>query len=298
MKIGIALPITENEAGIARYAEMRTMALQAEAAGFDSIWLYDHLVYRHTDTPTHGVWEAWTMLSALAEATSRVELGTLVVCTAFRNPALLAKMADAVDEVSQGRLILGLGAGWHKPEFDAFGLPFDHLASRFEEAMEIIHPLLRTGEVDFSGTYERAPNCVSQPRGPRPDGPPILIGASKPRMLRLTAQYADAWNTCWLGQPTKLAKRRATMEAACRAVGRDPKTMEVTVGVSVVYDEPEAGADPIDPDKALTGSAAEIAAGFRAYADLDVGHIICACSPNTSASLTRLTGALDLYRGA
>ena len=154
------------------------------------------------------------MLSALAEATTRIELGTLVMCTAFRNPALLAKMADAVDEVSAGRLILGLGAGWHEPEFSAFGYPFDHLASRFEDALRIVAPLVRGDVVDYQGAYERAVDCVSLPRGPRPDGPPILIGASRPRMLRLTAELADAWNTCWLGRAAELPQRRRG--AACR----------------------------------------------------------------------------------
>ncbi len=215
MKIGIVLPISETDEGqMARYAELRAMALRAEADGFDSVWVYDHLLFRFPDNPTRGIWEAWTLLSALAEATERVELGALVLCTAFRNPALLAKMADTLDEVSGGRLILGLGAGWHRPEFDAFGLPFDHLVGRFEDALRIIHPLLRTGAVDFRGEYAQAPDCVSLPRSPRPDGPPILIGAFGPRMLRLTAQYADAWNTCWLGRPTKLAERRAAL-AGC-----------------------------------------------------------------------------------
>jgi alkanesulfonate monooxygenase SsuD/methylene tetrahydromethanopterin reductase-like flavin-dependent oxidoreductase (luciferase family) len=128
MKIGVVLPITEDEPSgqPPGYAEIRALALQAEAAGFDSLWIIDHLLFRFPDKPTPGVWEGWTLLAALAEATKRVELGSLVLCTAFRNPALLAKMAATVDEISGGRLILGVGAGWHQPEFDAFGLPFDH----------------------------------------------------------------------------------------------------------------------------------------------------------------------------
>ena len=299
MKVGVALPIAEDDDGrVPRYAEAREMALRAEAVGFDSVWIWDHLLYRFEGAPTRGIWEAWTILSSLAEATARVELGALVICTAFRNPAVLAKMADTLEEVSGGRLILGLGAGWHRPEFDAFGIPFDHLAGRFEEAMAIIHPLLRTGEVDFAGTYYQARDCVSLPRGPRPEGPPILIGAFGPRMLRLTARYADAWNTCWLGWPTKLAERRAALEDACRAVGRDPATLEVTVGVNVAYPEPGQtieGAD--DPDRFLSGSAADVAAGLRAYADLGVGHVICACYPDNIASLERLADALRVFRG-
>jgi probable F420-dependent oxidoreductase len=298
VKIGVALPVTEDDEGrTAGYAEMRALALRAEEVGFDSVWVYDHLLYRFPDAPTRGVWEAWTILSALAEATSRVELGTLVLCTGFRNPALLAKMADALEEVSGGRLILGLGAGWHEPEYDAFGYPFDHRASRFEEAIRIIKPLLRTGEVDFDGEYSRARDCVSRPRGPRPGGPPILVGTGGPRMLRLTAKYADAWNTCWLGRPTKLAERRSALEAACAEEGRDPATLEVTVGVLVDYGERGPGEEPVDPERALSGSAAEVAAGLREYAALGVGHVICAASPNTAASHERLADALRAYRG-
>ena len=298
MKIGMALPIIEGDDGTqARYREMRALALQAEDAGFDSVWVFDHLIFRHDGKEEHGAWEAWTILSALAEATSRVELGTLVLCTAFRNPAVFAKMADAIEEVSDGRFICGIGAGWHEPEFDAFDLPFDHRASRFEEALQIIHPLLRTGEVDFHGTYSRAPKAVSRPRGPRPNGPPILIGTLGERMLRLTARYADAWNTCWLGQPTLLAERRAKLEAACADVGRDPATVEVTVGVGVEYPDLKDGpTEPVDPEKALSGTPEEIAAGFQAYADLGVGHIICHSSPNTTDALARLSEALAQYR--
>ncbi|HEX5690828.1 MAG TPA: LLM class flavin-dependent oxidoreductase, partial [Roseiflexaceae bacterium] len=241
MRIGVAIPIAEQlNGGAPSYAEIRALARQAEEADFDSIWLFDHLLFRRPNQSTAGIWECWTMLSALAEATNRVQLGTLVICTAFRNPAVLAKMADTLDAISGGRLILGLGAGWHEPEFDAFGIPFDHRVDRFEEALQIIVPLLRTGQVDFQGTYERAPNCELRPRGPRTHGPEILIGAGKPRMLRLTAQYADSWNTCWHGQPGAIATPFAAMVEACNDVGRDPATLGFTVGVNVAYGAPNA----------------------------------------------------------
>ena len=298
MKIGVVLPIAERDDGQTfRYAEIRDHARQAEADGFDSIWVFDHLLFRFGDAPTKGIWEAWTVLTALAEATERIELGALVMCTAFRNPAVLAKMADTLDEISGGRLILGLGAGWHEPEFDAFGVPFDHKVDRFEEALRIIVPLLREGRVDFHGAHAWAHNGELRPRGPRPGGPPILIGAFGPRMLRLTARHADAWNTCWLGQPDGLASRRAELEAACAEVGRDPATLEVTVGVNVGF--PGNGTDDDgarDPAKQLFGSAEEIAAALRGYADLGVGHVVCACSPEGAGSLARLAEAMAVYR--
>ena len=297
MKVGYVLPIAESEGETPRWAEIRAQAKRAEAAGFDSVWVFDHLLFRQAERPNAGIWECWTLLAALAEATERVELGTLVLCVPFRNPAILAKMADTLDEVSGGRLILGLGAGWHRPEFDAFGVPFDHKVDRFEEALGIILPLLQEGKADFEGTYSSARDAELRPRGPRPGGPPILVGAFGPRMLRLTARHADAWNTCWLGNPSTLAERRAKLEEACVEVGRHPKTLEVTVGVNVRYPDLLGKPDePVDPAKALSGTSEQIVAGLKAYADAGVGHVICACAPATAESLTRLGEALDAYR--
>lgn len=299
MKVGVILPLAEDEkrGRPPGYAETRDHALQAEGAGFDSLWVYDHLLHRFAGKPTVGFWEAWTMLSALAGSTRRVELGTQVLCTAFRNPAVLAKMADTLEEVSGGRLILGLGAGWHQPEFDAFGLPFDHRVGRFEEALQIIVTLLRHGQVNFEGSYCRATNCELRPRGPRSGGPPIMVASFGPRMLRLTAQYADSWNTDWLGPPPFFAERRAALEAACAEVGRDPTTLEITGGVTVAY--PELGELPMwmsSPDQFLTGSATEVAAGLRLYEELGVSHVMCAYYPHSQEALARLGEALRAYR--
>jgi probable F420-dependent oxidoreductase len=299
MRIGVVMPIGEDDATntTPSYTDIRAFAKQTEAAGFDSIWVYDHLLFRFPEQPTGGIWECWTLLAALAEATERVDLGTIVLCVPFRNPAVLAKMADTLEEISGGRLILGLGAGWHQPEFDAFGVPFDHKASRFEEAIQIIAPLLREGQVDFSGTYYSAPNCELRPRGPRPGGPEILIASSKPRMHSITARYADSWNTAWLGLPTKLADRRTSLEAACAEVGRDPATLAITVGVSVQY---TAQGQPLeetpDRDKVLFGSAEDVAAGLRAYAEQGVAHVICSLEPATPEALDWLAEALRIYR--
>jgi alkanesulfonate monooxygenase SsuD/methylene tetrahydromethanopterin reductase-like flavin-dependent oxidoreductase (luciferase family) len=298
VKIGLLLPIAETDEGaILRYAEIRETALRAERDEFDSVWIVDHLLFRWEDQPTRGIWEAWTLLAALAEATQRIEVGTLVMCTAFRNPALLAKMADAVDEVSGGRLILGLGAGWHEPEFTAFGYPFDHLASRFEDALRIIAPLLRTGAVDYEGTFERAVDCVSLPRGPRPDGPPILIGAFRPRMLRLTAEFADAWNTCWLARADELPEKVAPLHEACREVGRDPATLEITVGQTVTFPGLTAGMKDAERlEKYTLADAEALAAEFRAFAAQGVGHLIVWPMPHVPACIEQITAALGIFR--
>jgi probable F420-dependent oxidoreductase len=298
MKIGVTIPSTEQEqtGTTPGYAYIREYAMQAEAAGFDSIWVYDHLLFRHANQQaTRGVWECWTLMSALAEATGRVQVGALVLCMPFRNPALLAKMAITLDEVSGGRLIVGLGAGWHKPEFDAFGYPFDHRVDRFEEALKISVPLLRGETVQFQGSYHAAEQCQIVPAGPRPNGPPVLIGASGPRMLRLTARYADMWNTCWYGTVDRVAKARSEMEAACREEGRDPATLEMTVGVLVAY--PVPGKELPPADRALSGSPEAIAAQLRRYEQAGISQVICSIEPRTHEALGQFAEALRVYRG-
>ena len=236
------------------------------------------------------------MLSALAEATSRVNLGTLVTCNSFRNPAVLAKMATTVDEISHGRLIFGLGAEWNEPEYHAFGLPFDHRVARFEEALQIIKPMLRDGHVDFQGRYYQAQNCEDAPRGPRPEGPPLMIGSEGPRMLKLTAKYADIWNTGYMGRPETMAPRLAKVESACREIRRDPATLAITALIGLWFPDLQA-TKPSFLDNPLTGTTEEIAEAIRGYAELGyVKHIMFQCEPYTPESRQRLTEALQIYR--
>jgi probable F420-dependent oxidoreductase len=297
MKIGLMVSLAnDREHNRTRpYDSIRAIAQQAEANGFDSIWLADHLLYRYPDTPTHGIWECWTMLAALAEATQRVEIGTLVLCNSFRNPAILAKMATAADEVSHGRLILGVGAGWNEPEYQAFGLPFDHRVDRFEEALQILKPLLREGHVDYVGQYYQARNCDDMPRGPRPEGPPLMVGSEGPRMLKLTAQYADLWNTGYMGKPETMVEPLAKIEAACREVGRDPATLGVTALIGLWFPDLQAQ-KPRFLNNPLTGTVQEIAAAMRGYTELGVQHIMFQCEPYTAEARQQLTEALQHYR--
>ena len=129
------------------------MARAAEASGFDSIWIGDHLLYRGDGRPERGPWDAWTTLAAIAASTERVRLGPLVACAAFHPPGILARMAASVDEVSRGRFVLGIGAGWNETEFRAFGIPFGERASRFEEAFAIVRRLLAGERVTFEGRF-------------------------------------------------------------------------------------------------------------------------------------------------
>jgi len=221
----------------------------------------------------------FTFLSALASATSTIALGPLVAATSFRNPALLAKMADSLDEIAGGRFILGLGAGNWEPEHTAFGYPFDHRVGRFEEALQIIAPLLREGAVDFHGEYHEATACVLRLRGPSPAGPPIWGGARGERMLRIIARHADAYNAIWPITPAQVAEQRARMVAACEEIGRDPATLDLTAGTFVRL--PENGR-PVADDRAICGTYAAIATTLQAFADAGVRHLIVDFRPDIS----------------
>ncbi len=298
LKIGIMLPDTERElAGkTARWADLATMAKVAEDVGFDSLWVSDHLIFRFPEKEPQGIWECWSLLAALAAVTTRVEIGPLVSCTSFRNPALLAKMAATVDEISGGRLILGLGAGWHAPEYQAFGYPFDHRVSRFEEALKIIHDLLRHGHVDFEGgAYHSARACELRPQGPRPDGIPIMIGSIAPKMLGLLVEYGDIWNAWGKNSPREIAEPREIVDAACVAAGRDPKTLQRTV--SVLVDLPGAAGRPRESGQMLSGSSEELAETCRAYAREGISHLQLVLDPNTPAGIEALAPVLEILDG-
>ncbi len=311
LKVGLVLPQIEEwmAGGTARWSDLLAMAERAEALGFDSLWLVDHFWYQfplddETERP-RGVWECWSLLAALAAATRRVELGTLVVCTAFRNPALLAQMAATVDEISGGRLILGLGAGYYEREFRAFGYPSDRLASRFEEALTIMHGLLRHGQIDFVGKYYEARECELRPRGPRPAGPPIMIGSSGPKMLGLLARYADLWNV-WLVHGVSRAEAipplRERVDAACREAGRDPATVGRTATVLVDY----LGTDdvalrlmrPASMPEPIRGDAPAIAAALRAFAGEGIAHLQIFLHPNNLAGIERFAPVLEAVKRA
>jgi probable F420-dependent oxidoreductase len=296
MKIGFVIMLVEI-AGIKRalhFKEILRLAKKAEQAGLDSVWLYDHLLYRQ-DGQTTGIWENWSMLSALAASTKRVELGTLVSCNSFRNPALLAKMAHTVDEISGGRLILGLGAGWNEPEYRAFGMPFDHRVSRLEEALQVVQPLLKQGKVDFHGKYYQAEDCEIRPRGPRPAGPPLMVGGGEPRMLKLVAQYADLWNVAYMGAPETFLPWREKIHAACREVGRDPATLGLTVLAALHFPDLYP-AEPHFDVAPLTGDAGQLAAALQGYEELGVEHLIFHVMPANPRGLARLAEAVKIYR--
>ncbi|MCA1572638.1 MAG: LLM class flavin-dependent oxidoreductase, partial [Chloroflexi bacterium] len=219
----------------------------------------------------------------------------LVLALPFRNPALVAKMAAELDEVSNGRLILGVGCGWHEPEFDAFGYPFDHRVSRFEEGLQVLLPLLRHGSVNYAGEYHRAVDAELRPRPVRDGGPPILIAGKQPRMLDLVARHADQWNAAWYGHPAQadeLRERLSNLRAALDRAGRDPASLELTAGIFVAFD----GADADAPEKSIRGSAAEVADALAGYAELDVKHLIVHVWPRSVDAVKLLGEAAALAR--
>ena len=307
IKVGLQIPIGHEAGGDSmRWSDILDMAMLAEDVGFDSLWVVDHFLYQLGDgREPIGLWECWSQLSALAACTKSVELGTLVLGMGFRNPALLAKMADTVDEISGGRLILGVGAGYHELEYRAFGFPYDHRYGRFAEAIQIVSTLLKTGAVDFAGEYYEARECVLKPRGPRAEGPPIMVGTKGPKTLRLMARYADIWNVYWddtKNSPEGAAHWRPIVDEACVEVGRDPATIERTVTVLTA----DADADPWWNDMPfgkedmritpLIGGPDEIAEELTAYWREGVTHVQMNIDQISPKAIEKFAPALELLK--
>jgi alkanesulfonate monooxygenase SsuD/methylene tetrahydromethanopterin reductase-like flavin-dependent oxidoreductase (luciferase family) len=274
--------------GVYRWKQVLEFAKVAEEVGFDSLWVADHMLFRFpNEDETQSRWECWSLLSAMATVTSRVQIGPLVSCMGFRNPAHLAKIAETVDEISDGRLVLAVGAGWHEPEFTSHGFPFDHRASRFEEGFTVLHELLRTGYSDYQGTYIQLQDGQVTPRGPRPNQIPLIGGTNGPRLLRITAKLADGWNTDWIGSPDVVPALRAAVDEACHEVGRDPATLSRSACVYV--DLPTAtGRFPlprVDERQPGAQSHDQILENMHRYAEEGLDEIMIWLDPNTVESL-------------
>lgn len=294
LAVGVQLPEVEYEA---TWPEIRDMALAAEDIGLDSLWLGDHLLYRSVDGEAKGPWEAWSMLAGLAAVTTTVQLGPLVAATGFHSPAMLAKKAATIQEISGGRLILGLGAGWNEAEYRAFGFPFDHRASRFEEAFTIIRTLLHQGEIDFSGRYYTARDCALRPI-PAAGPPPIMIGSMGPRVLAATLPHVDMWNAwfAWYDNTRDgLVAMLGDIDAACVVAGRDPATLQRTVAVLLQRDGAtvrQHGSPGRKSAPGFVGSDQEIAELLASYAAAGIGHVQLVLDPITAGSIKGIAGVL------
>ena len=294
LRVGVQLPEVEREV---RWPEYVALARAAEAVGFDSIWLGDHLLYRDDGREERGPWDAWTLLSALAAVTDRVRLGPLVACSGFASAGLLARKAAAVQEISGGRLVLGLGAGWNETEFRAFGVPFDRRASRFVESFDIVRRLLAGERVTFDGAFERLDDAVLLPRPAVPV--PLMVGSTGERVLRAALPHVDAWNIWfdWYGNtPEGFAEQNDRVTRIVRDAGREPSevTRSATVFVTVADgrgDRPHTADVP-----ALSGSPDQIARGLQAFAAAGLEEAILVVSPITEHSIRTLGHTLAELR--
>jgi len=292
LHVGLQLPEVERHVG---WAECATLARVAEETGFDSIWVGDHLLYRDDDRPERGPWDAFSLLAALAAVTERVRLGPLVACTAFHHPAILARKAAAIDEISGGRFVLGLGAGWNETEFRAFGIPFDHRASRFEEAFEIVRRLLSGERVTFSGRFHHVEDAVLLPRVER--RPILMVGSTGQRILSAVLPHVDAWNTWydWYGNtPDRFAERSRSISEAAERAGRNPQDIERSACVLVVMDRTARERPPVSGVVPLEPPADRIAAGLRDLAEAGANEAIIVVDPITERSVRELTEVLAL----
>ena len=298
LRIGVQLPEIER---VVRWDEQIAIALAAEEVGFDSVWVGDHLLYDTPATGRRGPWEAWTQLAAIAQATERVQLGPLVAATAFHTPAMLAKLAVTVDEISRGRLVLGLGAGWNRAEFEAFGFPYDRRVSRFEEAFHLIRRLVAGERLTHHGRFYDVVDGEILPPGPREGGPPLMVGSEGPRMLSITLPHVDAWNAWWKwfdNDPARLAALVGRVREAARDVGRDPGEIEMTAAVLVALPSAtgERGGRSLSAANAVTGSSDAIAARLREFGEAGVTHLQLVLDPIDEAAVRTVAEAAELAR--
>ena len=218
----------------ASWPEVREGGVRADALGYDSIWLYDHFTSLGPD-PSLPVFEGWTALAALAPVTSRARLGTLVSGVTHRNPAVLAKMAATLDHVSNGRAVLGLGAGWNEEEHWAYGIDFPSIGERLDlldEACTMIRSLYEEEVTDFDGRRCAVHGAVLWPKPVQRRLPILIGGAGERRTLRIVARHADLWN-CF-GTPETVAHKAGVLRAHCSELGRDPSEIGITVNVGVI----------------------------------------------------------------
>jgi alkanesulfonate monooxygenase SsuD/methylene tetrahydromethanopterin reductase-like flavin-dependent oxidoreductase (luciferase family) len=299
LKVGVQLPEVER---VVRWPELRAMIETAEAIGLDSIWVGDHLLYRDRESQPVAPWEAWSQLAAIAASTSRVQLGPLVAATSFHNPAMLAAKAAAIHEISGGRLVLGLGAGWNEDEYTAFGFPFDQRVSRFEEAFTIIRSYLADGRADLDGQFYRVRDLPRLP-APTEPGPPLMIGSIGPRMLAIALPHVQAWNAwfAWFGNTVEgYLPIRERVDASCRAIGRDPASLERTLALLVAFPGRvgrQAGRnDELEPE-AISGDSSVLAPRLRAFADAGVSHVQLVLDPITVEAIAALEPTLVTLDG-
>ncbi|HEY4189686.1 MAG TPA: LLM class flavin-dependent oxidoreductase [Candidatus Limnocylindrales bacterium] len=297
LEIGLVLPTGDTfvDGPTPRWVEIRDLAIRAEEIGFDTLWVADELLWRPAAKPPQGFWECVAMTGAVAAATSRIKVGTWILSALHRNPGITAKVVETLDEVTGGRFVFGLGAGHAGGQAHAFGLPEDHVVGRFEEALDIIVPLLRAGRADVDGVFHAARDLEQRPVGPRPGRIPIMIGAKGPKMLRAAARHADIWS--WFAEErSDVAEFHPLVDAlvaACVEVGRDPSTIARSAGI-VVEPTSMTGSEDQGFGVPIRGSAAEIAAQLRSFGAAGFTRLEVVLWPPTPAALDAMVPVLEL----
>ncbi|HEX2154097.1 MAG TPA: LLM class flavin-dependent oxidoreductase [Acidimicrobiia bacterium] len=290
MKVGVQLPEVERRVS---WPELADMARLIESLGFDSIWVGEHLLYEEEGNRL-GPWEAWSVLAALAAVTERVAIGPLVAALPFHNPALLAKQAATVDEISGGRLILGVGAGWNPIDFKGFGLPYERRVERFAEGFDIVRRLLAGERLDHIGEFYRLEGAELLPP-PRPGGPPLMIGSTGSRMLEITLPYVAMWNSWYRhfdNRPEQLTPLLTRIDQACRRVGRDPESLERSVALLLKFDEePSRRSSGFQP---IAGTPRQMANVLDRVRDQGVSHVQLVLDPITAESIEGAAEVKDL----
>jgi alkanesulfonate monooxygenase SsuD/methylene tetrahydromethanopterin reductase-like flavin-dependent oxidoreductase (luciferase family) len=283
----------------ARWEELRALALRAEEIGFDTVWAPDELLWRRTRETERGFWDGVAMMGALAAVTSRIKVGSWVMSALHRNPGIVAKAVETIDEISGGRFVFGLGAGHEWPgQATAFGLPEDQVYARFEEALEVIVPLLRGGHADFEGKWHAARNLPQRPVGPRPNGIPIMIGGHGPKGMRHAAKLADIWS-CYVEEPdyrAELTRKVAAFNAACAEVGRDPESIGRSAGIDVA---PLAGStEDAPPNASILGTVETIADGLRELHAAGFSQLELILTPQSMPAVDAMAPMLEVLRSA
>ena len=288
MKVGLSLPqAADRGAEGGSWAQIGRLARLADEGGADSLWVADHFFYRDEQVEI-GLHEAFTLLTAVAAVTTRVQVGPLVAATSFRSPGMLAKIAATLDSVAEGRLILGLGCGWHEAEYKSFGYPFDHRVGRFEEIVVAVRALLRGERVSVTGRWMELNDAVILPRPERDI--PLLIASNGPRMLDITARFADAWQAAWFAGPDdEFRSQRAALLEACERASRT-RGIEIYVGVDATNEADD------DPHLPIDASANADALG--AWANEDVDHVQVRVHPGTYTNFEIALEGIRRFKGA
>ena len=300
LKIGVQLPEVEYEYTWPEYAEM---ARVAEDIGLDSIWVGDHLMYRYADPniAPRGPFESWTTLSALATVTERVQIGHLVASALFHTPPMIAKMAATVDQISNGQFVLGLGAGWHEPEYKGFGLPFDHRFSRFAEAFQVIREMLTTGESNLDGRFYQIEDALLFPKPVHPGGPPIMIGSIGEKMLELTLPHVDWWNA-WSqdygGTFEGLESLLTRVDSICERVGREPSALTKTVAPLIGMPGERGRISDYGSPEPLDGTdASSLANDLHRFTEMGIDHVQLVLDPINAETIAALQPVLEQLDG-